>query len=221
MTVKEARKLIAVLMVTYPNYKPIDTELAATVWADATEEYSYEQVNMALKAYMKSSTSGFAPTPGQLIDKIHFITQPPDLNETEAWSLVSNAIRRSAYDSAEEYAKLPPLVQKAVGLPSQLRTWAIDEEYNEQVVSSNFMRAYRAEVAREKEVSKMPAKVRKLIQNAYQKSYKDQITEKRTEMILLSSERKESEIKALEAKLEGIPMPDRVKERLKEIRGAI
>ena len=207
-------------MVTYPNYKPIDTELAATVWADATEEYSYEQVNMALKAYMKSSTSGFAPTPGQLIDKIHFITQPPDLNETEAWSLVSNAIRRSAYDSAEEYAKLPPLVQKAVGLPSQLRTWAIDEEYNEQVVSSNFMRAYRAEVAREKEVSKMPAKVRKLIQNAYQKSYKDQITEKRTEMILLSSERKESEIKALEAKLEGIPMPDRVKERLKEIRGA-
>ena len=220
MTVKEARKRIAVFMVTYPNYKPIDTELAATVWADATEEYSYEQVNMALKAYMKSSTSGFAPTPGQLIDKIHFITQPPDLNETEAWSLVSNAIRRSAYDSAEEYAKLPPLVQKAVGLPSQLRTWAIDEEYNEQVVSSNFMRAYRAEVAREKEVSKMPAKVRKLIQNAYQKSYKDQITEKRTEMILLSSERKESEIKALEAKLEGIPMPDRVKERLKEIRGA-
>lgn len=221
MTVKEARKLIAVFMVTYPNYKPIDTELAATVWADATEEYSYEQVNMALKAYMKSSTSGFAPTPGQLIDKIHFITRPPDLNETEAWSLVSNAIRRSAYDSAEEYAKLPPLVQKAVGLPSQLRTWAIDEEYNEQVVSSNFMRAYRAEVAREKEVSKMPAKVRKLIQNAYQKSYKDQITEKRTEMILLSSERKESEIKALEAKLEGVPMPDRVKERLKEIRGAI
>lgn len=221
MTVKEARKLIAVFMVTYPNYKPIDTELAATVWADATEEYSYEQVNMALKAYMKSSTSGFAPTPGQLIDKIHFITQPPDLNETEAWSLVSNAIRRSAYDSAEEYAKLPPLVQKAVGLPSQLRTWAIDEEYNEQVVSSNFMRAYRAEVAREKEVSKMPAKVRKLIQNAYQKSYKDQITEKRTEMMLLSSERKESEIKALEAKLEGVPMPDRVKERLKEIRGAI
>lgn len=221
MTVKEARKLIAVFMVIYPNYKPIDTELAATVWADATEEYSYEQVNMALKAYMKSSTSGFAPTPGQLIDKIHFITQPPDLNETEAWSLVSNAIRRSAYDSAEEYAKLPPLVQKAVGLPSQLRTWAIDEEYNEQVVSSNFMRAYRAEVAREKEVSKMPAKVRKLIQNAYQKSYKDQITEKRTEMILLSSERKESEIKALEAKLEGVPMPDRVKERLKEIRGAI
>lgn len=221
MTVKEARKLIAVFMVTYPNYKPIDTELAATVWADATEEYSYEQVNMALKAYMKSSTSGFAPTPGQLIDKIHFITQPPDLNEVEAWSLVSNAIRRSAYDSAEEYAKLPPLVQKAVGLPSQLRTWAIDEEYNEQVVSSNFMRAYRAEVAREKEVSKMPAKVRKLIQNAYQKSYKDQITEKRTEMILLSSERKESEIKALEAKLEGVPMPDRVKERLKEIRGAI
>ena len=221
MTVKDSRKLIAVFMVTYPNYKPIDIELAATVWADATEEYSYEQVNMALKAYMKSSTSGFAPTPGQLIDKIHFITQPPDLNETEAWSLVSNAIRRSAYDSAEEYAKLPPLVQKAVGLPSQLRTWAIDEEYNEQVVSSNFMRAYRAEVAREKEVSKMPAKVRKLIQNAYQKSYKDQITEKRTEMILLSSERKESEIKALEAKLEGVPMPDRVKERLKEIRGAI
>lgn len=49
MTIKDARKLIAVFMVTYPNYKPIDTELAAATWADAMSEYTYEQVSVALK----------------------------------------------------------------------------------------------------------------------------------------------------------------------------
>lgn len=32
MRIEDSRKLIAVLMVTYPNYKPIDTELAAKTW---------------------------------------------------------------------------------------------------------------------------------------------------------------------------------------------
>ena len=220
MTVKEARKLIAVFMVTYPNYKPIDTELAATVWADATEEYTYEQINMAFKVYMQTNKSGFAPAPGQLIEKIHEITQPQELNEMEAWALVSKAIRNSGYNSVEEFAKLPPIIQKSIGLSDQLRIWALDENYNEQVVSSNFMKCYRTELARQKELSKIPMEVRKLIQKAAQGSYSAQIEDLRNKTIKSLSERKESEIKALEEKSEGVSMPDRIKERLEEMRGA-
>lgn len=220
MTVKEARKLIAVFMVTYPNYKPIDTELAATVWADATEEYTYEQINMAFKVYMQTSTSGFAPTPGQLIEKIHEITQPQELNEMEAWALVSKAIRNSGYNSVEEFTKLPPIIQKSIGLSDQLRIWALDENYNEQVVSSNFMKCYRTELARQKELSKIPMEIRKLIRKAAQGSYSAQIENLRSKTIKSLSERKESEIKALEEKSEGVSMPDRIKERLEEMRGA-
>lgn len=218
MTIKEARKFVAVLMVTYPNYNPIDEELAAETWAGVTEEYTYEQADMALRSYMKSNTSGFAPVPGQIIDKIHTMTQPQELNEMEAWSLVSKAIRNSGYNSADEFTKLPPLVQKAVGLPSQLRTWALDENYNEEVVSSNFIKCYRNELARQKELQKMPQNVRRLIEKSNVGSHSAQIAEKRQQAIESVNDRKQSEIKALEMKHEGVPMPKRYKEILEDMR---
>ena len=127
MTVIEAKKIIAVMLVSFPNFKPTDVDSMTETWADMLSEYSYSQVSMALKAYIVSDTSGFAPAIGQLVGKIQTISQPQELNEMEAWSLVSRAIRNSTYNSVEEFAKLPPMVQKAVGLPDQLRTWAMDE----------------------------------------------------------------------------------------------
>ena len=218
MTIKEARKFVAVLMVTYPNYNPIDEGLAAETWAGVTEEYTYEQADMALRSYMKCNTSGFAPAPGQIIDKIHTMTQPQELNETEAWSLVSKAIRNSGYNSTEEFAKLPPLVQKAVGLPSQLRTWALDENYNEQVAMSSFQRAYKAELKRHEELQKMPQEIRNLIEKANAGSYSAQIAEKRQRSIESANDRKRGEIKALEVRKECIPFPERILEKLEDLK---
>lgn len=218
MTVQQARKIIAVLMVTYPNYKPIDTDLAATVWADAMNEYTYEQVDIALKMYMRTNTSGFAPAPGQLIEQIQSITQPQELNEMEAWALVHKAICNSTYNSVEEFSKLPPLVQKAVGLPENLREWAMTENLNHEVVSSNFMRSYKAVIARERELSKMPSEVRQLIQSTTQGSYSAQIEDLRQRTIKSLSERKESETKALETKSDCVPMPEELKKRMEEWR---
>lgn len=218
MTIKEARKFVAVLMVTYPNYNPIDEELAAETWSGVTEEYTYEQVNMALRSYMKSSASGFAPVPGQIIDKIHTMTQPQELNEMEAWSLVYKAICNSTYNSVSEFEKLPPLVQKAVGLPDSLREWAMTENFNHEVVMSNFQRAYKAELKRHEELQKMPQNIRNLIEKANVGSHSAQIAEKRQQAIESANERKQGEIKALETKHEGTPMPEKYKERLEDMR---
>lgn len=175
MTIKDARKLIAVFMVTYPNYKPIDTELAASTWADALSEYTYEQVSVALKMYLKTSTSGFAPTPGQLIDKIQVVTQPELLSETEAWSIVRNSLSRCGYYSAEEFEKFPPIIQKAVGSPSQLRVWALDPDYNEGVVSAQFGRVYRALAEKQKDFDKMPSDIQHRIDDVNKTSYSAQL----------------------------------------------
>ena len=165
MHIEEARRIIAVMMVSYPNFKPIDTELMATTWADMLNEYSYEQVSVALKCYITTDTSGFAPSIGQLIDKLKTVEQPQELNELQAWGLVRKAINNSGYHSEEEFAKLPPLVQKAVGTPGQLKQWGMsDIESIETVAQSNFMRTYRAVVKREDEVSRMPIEIRQLIQ---------------------------------------------------------
>lgn len=218
MTETEAKKIIASMIVSYSNYKPTDVDYAATIWADMLSEYTYEQVDGALRSFIMSDKSGFAPSIGRLVDKIHTMTQPKELNEMEAWSLVSKAIRNSGYNSAEEFAKLPPLVKKAVGLPSQLRTWALDENYNEEVVMSGFQRAYKAELKCHEELQKMPKNVRNLIENANVGSYSAQIDEKRHRAIESAMDRKQGEIKALEMKHEGVPMPEKYKERLEDMR---
>ena len=217
MTVIEAKKIIAVMLVSFPNFKPTDVDSMAETWADMLSEYSYSQVSMALKAYILSDISGFAPSIGQLVGKIQTISQPQELNEMEAWSLVSRAIRNSTYNSVEEFAKLPPMVQKAVGLPDQLRTWAMDENYNEQVVSSNFIKCYRTEVARSQELSKMPSDVRKIIERACNGSYVAQMDEKRTQAVKSLTDRKKDEIKAIGTSTGYYPMPEAIKARMSNL----
>lgn len=212
MQIEDARKIVAVLMVTYPGYKPSSTEFAAKTWLSLTEEYTYEQVNMALKSYIKSDTSGFPPAPGQIIDRIYDMTIAPELNEMEAWSLVSEAIRNGIYNSVEEFAKLPPLVQKAVGMPGQLKVWALDEDYNDGVVSSNFIKCYKAVCSRVKEIRKVPEPVRMLIAQTYKGSFPAQMEQKRQETIGSTVAR------VIEEKKDVPGMSKRVLERLEKLK---
>ena len=212
MTRDETVNIIRIMVDSYPNYKPNNLSETVDVWHTMLSDYDYNLVSMALKSYILSDTSGFAPAVGQIVAKIHFITQPQELNEMEAWSLVSKAIRNSIYNSADEYAKLPSIAQKAVGLPSQLMQWAIDDSYNESVVSSNFMRCYRIELAREKELSMLPEDARQIAQNGSGCTYAAKIGEERERVIKLSLDIKQGDIKALEAKNDSVPMPDKYKD---------
>lgn len=163
-TDKETRKIIAVLMVAYPNYKPINIDFTVSVWTDMLSDYSYSEVDMSIKAYISTDTSGFAPAIGQVIDKIKSITTPQQMTDAEAWSLVRKAISDSSYNATDRFNELPITCQRAVGSPAQLRMWALDASYNENIVSSNFMRSYRTEVARQNELSRMPSEVRQIIE---------------------------------------------------------
>lgn len=218
MNKTDAKKIVASLLGAYTNYRPPDINAAAIIWYETMKEYSYEQADAGLNLYMQSDTKGFPPVPGQIIDKIHTMTAPQELNEMEAWSLVSKAIRNSGYNSVEEFSKFPSLVQKAVGQPEQLRIWALDEEYNESVVSSNFMRAYRNEAARAHEISKMPKQVVAIIENAQIGSHKAQIEQKRHDAIERADKRIESENKAIGTIYKGVPMPTECREILEGMR---
>lgn len=218
MTRKQIQDFLAMIQATYPNFNPPSKTAAVNVWTLALEEYEEQAVHTAFKLYMQTNTSGFAPVPGQIIDKIHTMTQPQELNEMEAWSLVYKAICNSTYNSVSEFEKLPPLVQKAVGLPDSLREWAMTENLNHEVVMSNFQRTYKAELKRHEEFQKMPQNVRNLIEKANAGSYSAQIADKRQKAIESANERKQGEIKALEMKHDDIPMPEKYKERLEDMR---
>ena len=219
MTREETVKIMRIICDSYPNYKPTNLSEIVDVWCMMLSDYTYDEVSISLKAYITSNTSGFAPAIGQLIEMIKTITEGQELNDMEAWAIVSKAIRNSAYNSVEEFAKLPSLVQKAVGIPNQLRQWALDENFNEQVASSNFMRCYRAELNRQREIARMPSEVRQLIQNIPVNAHKAQIEQKRCETVKLSTESKESEIKALEMREEYYAVSDDTKKKLDKFMG--
>lgn len=211
MTEKEVRQLLAMTQAVYPNYNPPSREAAVNAWLMCLSEYDNNVVMAAFKAYMTTSTSGFAPVPGQLIEILQTLTQPKELNELEAWSMVRKALRNCSYNSEQEFAKLPTVVQKTVGTPQQLKIWACDSEFNENVVSSNFIKTYRTEVKRATELNKMPENVRKLIEMVNTNSVSAQIASENKRTISLSLEDKKTEKTGKMEVRNSVPMPEKYK----------
>ena len=167
MTREEMLEIIKKINSAYPNFKVEDKQEFFNTWYECLGEYDFKAVAIALKNYIMSDTTGFAPTIGHINNHLNIIKeqiQGDDLNEMQAWALVSNALRNSAWHSEEEYAKLPPLVQKAVGSPQNLRNWATtDITTVENVIMSNFQRTYRGVVSQERSAHRMPIDVQHLI----------------------------------------------------------
>lgn len=167
MTRDETKKIVMIIASTYPNWHPADMSFTVDVWASVLESFSYQQISAALKAFILSDTSGFAPSVGQLIGLLDKVGNGQELSEMEAWSLVSNALRRSTYYAELEFEKLPEIVKKAVGSPSMLRNWAqTDMQSVENVVQSNFMRTYRQELAKSREMRKIPQNIRAILEQS-------------------------------------------------------
>lgn len=213
---EQFKTLVKGMKAVYSDPKFIADKDAFDVWYSLLQDLDYDIASQAIQKYMMSNR--FPPTIADIRDGATDFTAPQELNEMEAWSLVYKAICNSTYNSVSEFEKLPPLVQKAVGLPDSLREWAMTENLNLEVVMSNFQRSYKIELQRHEELQKMPQNIRHLIEKSNVGSYSAQIEEKRQQAIESANDRKQGEIKALEMKYEGVPMPEKYKERLEDMR---
>lgn len=220
MTLKDAEQLIHTIIAAYPNYKPVDLDLTINVWFKNLEEYRIGKVAMALKMYILSDTSGFAPSIGQIVKYMSRLDEPAQLNEMEAWSLVAKAIQRSGYYYEEEYAKLPPTIQRAVGSQKQLNMWATDSDLNMEVAKAAFLRSYKMELSREAEYKSLPASIQKLISERYNGSDKHSMDLARNKELQLSSERNEQK-KAIDTRVNSVGITDEAKKKLEKLYGDI
>lgn len=163
MTRDEVKEIIMIMTYTYSNYKPIDVKATVDIWASILAPYQFEGIKAALHAYILSDTKGFAPSPGQLIDQIP--VKKFDMTELEAWGIVSKAIANSNYHAKEEFDKLPPVIQKTLGRCDVLKEWAsMENDTVQSVIQSNFIRNYRTVLQREKDIGKLPVKLRELLE---------------------------------------------------------
>lgn len=157
MSREEAKKIVMIIYSAYPKWKPENLNLTTDTWAVMLAEYDYNQIAAALKAYITTDTSGYAPSIGQVIGLLDRIGHDGDLSEMEAWGLVSKALRNGNYGAETEFNKLPEPVRKTVGSPELLRAWALSDMGSiETVVQSNFMRTYKQIIEKQKEARKIP-----------------------------------------------------------------
>ena len=166
MTKEQFKILVKAMKAVYTNPGFIPDQYAFDVWYSILKDLDYATASRAVQMHMQTEES--PPTVAGIRKQSAKLKadETDDLNETAAWSLVLKAIRRSTYYSDEEFSKLPPVVQRAVSSPRQLREWATLEDVDGKtltVIQSNFQRTFRVEQQRERERNKLSMDVLKLM----------------------------------------------------------
>lgn len=167
MTKQDTYKVLSIFQTFYKDhFRDLSNEaaqLTVELWQKMFADESGEEVVAAAEAYVTTDRKGFPPVPGQIKELISVLRNQNGMSEQDAWEMVNNALRNSSYGSAEEFAKLPADVQRAVGSANMLRTWAtIPYAELQTVIASNFKREYRSIVDQKKDFAKIPNAVRQL-----------------------------------------------------------
>ena len=153
MTKDDVKKLLMIVQAFYPNWHVENKEVTLNAWCAVLQDKDNKAMQLAAKWYAESDTSGFAPSIGQLLDRYRRLTTRPELAASEAWALVREAISRSTYFANEEFGKLPEPVQRAVGSPGTLKTWAMSAESEIGFAQNQFAKTYNAIVQRQRDVA--------------------------------------------------------------------
>lgn len=165
MNQKETAGIMAILKEAYPTYYRNKTkeELMASVnlWADLFSEDPVDLVAMAVKAFIAADTKGFPPVIGQIKQKLQVLTMETPMTEVEAWGFVNKALQDGYYGAKEQFEKLPPIIQKSIGHADRLKEWAMADIGDLPVISSNFMRSYKAKLATEMERERLPKDIQR------------------------------------------------------------
>lgn len=162
MTRDETKKILYIMTTIWTNYNPKLSSDFVDVWHEMIGDMDFRLAAAALKAYAQRDRSGFAPSVGQLRGVAVDLTKGQEITDAEAWNLVVKAVSRSSYYAEEEFDKLPEQVQKAVGGPDTLRSWAMSEE-DLNFARGAFLRSFQTEQARSRDRSQMSGDLLALI----------------------------------------------------------
>lgn len=180
MELVETKKVLAYVAAAFPRYYANVTRASADrqalVWNDTFADYSIEAVMTGVKSYISVDSSGFPPSPGQIIEHIHFVGNPRDHSGTEAWALVRKAVNVPWDQFEASFATLPKAAQIAVGSPESLKELAqMDSQRFETVAQSNFLRMYDAAQIRANKERREPSAAM-MVRERLQKELEDRHT---------------------------------------------
>lgn len=93
MTREDVIKLLMMVQAAYPNYKPPDKTVTVNMWHEMLKECDETSVMMGLKEFIKTDTSGFAPSIGQIISKMETVEKRIQISDLESRLLAESSMR--------------------------------------------------------------------------------------------------------------------------------
>ena len=157
-------KILNILKTAYPSsYKDmtkVEAENTINLWLDM---FQHENVQLVLAATKNLiNTFKWTPTIADIKEEMYKITNREEETPVDVWNKIRKAIRNSAYNSYDEFQKLPDKAKRFVGSPNQLKEWAISENFIESVVKGQFLKQYEILEKRQKEEKMMLPEVKVL-----------------------------------------------------------
>lgn len=166
MTKAETAKIMAILETAYPAFykgQSADQKAGAlNLWTLHFSARDYQTVVTAVNRIIATREEGYPPTIGAVNEAIRQIEQGDELTGSEAWSIVRRAIGTGIYNSRESWEAFPPEI-KALVTPQQIHEWACDENFNNGVEESNFIKSYNVRLKSFRETKMLPENIRAMI----------------------------------------------------------
>lgn len=164
MNKQQTAQLITLIKRSYPNSFNNQTEQQTMetmlVWADLFKDYPFEIVQKALKDYIMSNNSPWAPSPGQLnaIIASYVTDQDDQLNGYQAWDLVLKTMQSSEmhYHPEEAYKSLPEIVRDCIGSYNVLKEWSLTDYNDLKFIKNNFLQRFKEQKEYKQDRLKLP-----------------------------------------------------------------
>ena len=137
---------LKILKVAYPGFyskmSKTDAEDTVSVWCDMFLEEDVNIVKIALYKVIEEHT-GFPPTIADIKTQIREMRRAATGEKTdeELWSQLKAAVSNGYYGAKEEFAKLPPELQRYLGTPNTLRELSqVDTDTFNTVTHGQFLK---------------------------------------------------------------------------------
>ncbi|MBQ9759727.1 MAG: hypothetical protein IJW16_00100 [Clostridia bacterium] len=175
MTEKETSLVLSTLRLAYPHFyaklPPKAIEATMALWHRMFAKDHYDVVMTALDHLIPHHT-GYPPDIAALrkqIDDMTFAAAGEPTDE-ELWQMLKRAASNGYYGAQEEWAKLPPILRRYLGVPGQLRELAqMEESVLGTVVKGQFFKQIGVLRERERFDRETPEEVKALFAASYKR----------------------------------------------------
>lgn len=139
----------------YRGLKDGDAKAVVNLWQIQFAEDSYKDVSLAVHTLISTRTDTFPPVIGEIKEVLRSITHPEEIPSGDAWDMVMKCIKRGTVHAAEDWANLPEDVRAAVSV-DEIKRHAENEEFNEGVEKSLFLKRWAVLRDRRRTEQQMP-----------------------------------------------------------------